>query len=112
MTADLIQSATACATGCSAWAEWRRITLTKASARERMIFFTARPPVEHSIVHGADKPRDISDSRRLYSTGMPLESKAACGALALAEGIAARFAEMHEVEAVALAGSRTSPFAD
>ena len=43
---------------------------------------------------------------------MPLESKAASGALALAESIAARFAAMREVEAVALAGSRTSPFAD
>ncbi|MBZ5684250.1 MAG: DUF4037 domain-containing protein [Acidobacteriia bacterium] len=40
---------------------------------------------------------------------MPLENKAA---LALAETIAARFAVMREVEAVALAGSRTSPFAD
>ncbi len=33
-------------------------------------------------------------SRRLYSAGLPLESKAACGALALVEGIAGRFAGM------------------
>lgn len=48
----------------------------------------------------------------LSTTGMTLESSDSCPALALAEGIAGRFAAIPEVEAVALAGSRTSPFAD
>lgn len=43
---------------------------------------------------------------------MTLERINSCPALALAEGIAGRFAAIIEVEAVALAGSRTSPFAD
>lgn len=48
----------------------------------------------------------------LSTIGMTLERINSCPALALAEGIAGRFAAIIEVEAVALAGSRTSPFAD
>ena len=43
---------------------------------------------------------------------MALESKLPGRAATLAEGIAGRFAAMPEVEAVAMAGSRMSPFAD
>jgi Domain of unknown function (DUF4037) len=48
----------------------------------------------------------------LSTIAMTLERINSCPALALAEGIAGRFAAIIEVEAVALAGSRTSPFAD
>ena len=43
---------------------------------------------------------------------MTLESMDSCPALALAGGVAGRFAAIPDVEAVALAGSRTSPFPD